>query len=417
MRNSSLHATLEAFTADAGGQLAAATAGGAEIPFELVEEPGATSPLYCYRPLTGTFIRDRGDMLASLPTYAPAARALTGLEGVEAYLRQRGEVRVPTEPRQRADQALRTFLAAVFAERSEFGFEPRRFEAAYAELETALYEGRAVTTVLAPLLGVALDHATTELVLGDGLSLVCGDGFPDAPPEAVWGESEEPNVLAVLRVTQDRASRPPISTARVRFRRLLTALRLFERGGYSIGPIGWARTDQGAWRPVPLSSSGRPRLVTFITADQEDEFRAFCSLIARRVPSSGELAWALSRFEMGCERLAPFEALSDYLLALRALLEPEGPGSGRLSGRLAAICATAEERASLAERVARTISLETAVIAGLAPPEQGGDALVDELAEHLRAVLRDALCGHLTPDLKGLADELLAEAAGVGVRG
>jgi hypothetical protein len=411
VHNSTLHATLEAFTADAAGQLAAATAGGAEIPFELVEEPGGTAPLYCYRPLTAAFIRDRGDMLAALPTYAPAARALTGLEGVEAYLRQRGEVRVPTDPRHRADQALRTFLAAVFAERSEFGLEPRRFEAAYAELETALYEGRCVTTVLAPLLGVALDHATNELVLGDGLSLVRGNTFPDAPAEAVWGEGEEPSVLAVLRVTQERAARAPISTARVRFRRLLTALRLFERGGYAIGPVGWSRVDQGAWRPVPLATSGRPRLITFISADQEDEFRAFCSLIARRAPSSGELAWALARFEMGCERLAPFEAMSDYLLALRALLEPEGPASGRLSGRLAAICATPEERAALAERVARAISLERAVIAGLAPREQGGDALVEELAEHLRAVLRDAVCGHLSPDLKGLADEILSQAA------
>jgi hypothetical protein len=65
----------------------------------------------------------------------------------------------------------------------------------------------------------------------------------------------------------------------------------------------------------------------------------------------------------------------------------------------------------MAERVARTISLEKAVIAGVAPPEPGADALVEELAEHLRAVLRDALCGHLAPDLRGLADELLADAA------
>jgi hypothetical protein len=412
VHNSTLHATLEAFTADAAGQLAAATAGGAEIPFELVEESGGgRAPLYCYRPLTGAFIRDRGGMLVALPTYAPAARALIGLEGVETYLRQRGEVRVATEPRERADQALRVFLSAVFAERSQFGFEPLRFEAAYAELEQALYEGRYVTTVLAPLLGLALEHSTKELVLGEGLSLVRGDHFPDAPADAVWGETEEPNVLAVLRVAQDRAARPPLSSARVRFRRMLTALRLFERGGYALGPVAWARADHGTWRPVPLGASGRPRLVTFLSGEHEDEFRAFCSLIARRAPSSGELAWALARFEMGCERLAPFEALSDYLLALRALLEPEGPASGRLAGRLAAICARPENRAELAERVARAISLERAVIAGLAPPEPGADALVDELAEHLRAMLRDALCGHLSPDLRGLADDLLAEAA------
>jgi hypothetical protein len=39
------------------------------------------------------------------------------------------------------------------------------------------------------------------------------------------------------------------------------------------------------------------------------------------------------------------------------------------------------------------------------------DALVAELAEHLRALLRDVLCGHLDSDLCEVADHLLAEAA------
>jgi hypothetical protein len=411
VHNTTLHATLEAFAADAAGQLAAETASGAEIPFEVVEEPGARASLYCYRPLTGAFIRDRVGMLSALPTYAPAARALAALDGVDAYLRQRGEARIPGEARERADAALRAFLSYVFAERSEFGFDPGKFEKAYAELERALYEGRCVATVIAPLLGIALESSTKELALGDGLSLMRGDAVPDAPAEAIWGNGEEPNVLTVLTVAHDRTARSPVSTARGRFRRILTALRLFERGGYALGPIGWARTDAGAWRTVSLGSSGRPRFVTFISAEHEDELRAFCSLIARRAPTSGEVAWALARFEMGCERLAPFESLTDYLLALRALLEPEGPGSGRLAQRLAAICAKPEDRAHLAQRTAHAISLERAVIAGLAPAEPGVDALVDELAEHLRALLRDVICGHLDPDLRAVADELLAEAA------
>jgi len=411
VHNTTLHATLEAFAADAAGQLAAETAGGAEIPFEVIEEPGARASLYCYRPLTGAFIRERLGMLAALPTYAPAARALAALEGVDAYLRQRGEPRIPGEARERADAALRAFLSNVFAERSEFGFDPPKFEKAYEELERALYEGRCVATVIAPLLGVALESSTKEIALGDGLSLMRGDAVPDAPAEAVWGNGDEPNVLAVLTVAHDRTARSPVSTARGRFRRILTALRLFERGGYALGPIGWTRTDTGAWRTVALGSSGRPRFVTFISAEHEDELRAFCNLVARRAPTSGEVAWALARFEMGCERLAPFESLTDYLLGLRALLEPEGPGSGRLAQRLAAICAKPEDRARLAERTAHAVSLERAVIAGLAPAETGVDALVDELAEHLRALLRDVICGHLDADLRSVADELLAQAA------
>jgi hypothetical protein len=409
VRNSALHATLEAFTTDAGGQLAAETASGAEVPFELTEERGGRARLYCYRPLTGEFINERLGLLTALPTYAPAARALTELEGVSSYLQLRGEGRIPSEPRERADAGLGLFLAAVFEERNQFGFDPRRFESAYAELERTLYDGQCLSTVIAPLLGVSLDPQTSELALGDGLSLVSGDTLPDAPPDAVWGEGEEPNVLAVLSIVQDREVRPPVAVARTRFRRILTALRLFEHGGYALGPIAWTRADTGAWRTVPLGASGRPRLTTVIPAAQEDELRGFLNLISKRAPLSGELSWALTRFVMGCERLAPFEALTDYLLALRALLEPEGPESGRLAERLAAICAKPEERAALTERTYDAISLEGAVIAGLAPAEPGVDALVDELSENLRALLRDMVCGHLDPDVRALADELLGE--------
>src|SRR5690242_7727611 len=172
VRNTTLHGVIEAFATEAAMQLTAETSSGAEIPFELVETAGGPRgrvPLYCYRPLTGTFIRDRLGLLAATATYAPALRALSGLDGVEAYLRQRGEARIPSERRECADAALRVFLSTVFAERTEFGFDPDRFEAAYAELEQAVYEGRAVTTVVAPLLGIALDPETSEIALGEGL--------------------------------------------------------------------------------------------------------------------------------------------------------------------------------------------------------------------------------------------------------
>jgi hypothetical protein len=403
---------IEAFASEAAMQLTAETASGAEVPFELIETTGGPRgrvPLYCYRPLTGTFISDRLGLLSGMPTYVPALRAVGGLDGVEAYLRQRGETRIPDDRRQCADAALHAFLLAVFADRTEFGFDEVRFETAYEELERALYEGRALTTVVAALLGIALDPETTEIALGEGLSLMSGDALEDAPPEVVWGDDEEPHVLLVLTVAQDRAAPAPVSIARARFRRTLSALRLFERGGFAVGPVAWTRIDDGAWHSVALGGSGRPGLPRRIAPEQEDELRGFCNLVARRVPRSGEIAWALARFEMGCERLAPFEALTDYLLALRALLEPEGPASGRLSGRLAAICAPPEDRAAVAERTAHAISLERAVIGGLAPAHPGVDTLVDELAEHLRALLRDVLCGHLDSDLCAVANDLLAQ--------
>jgi len=412
VRNATLHRRLEVFTVEASGRLAAETAGGAEMPFEVVEERGAGRvPLYCYRPLTGDFIHGRLALLAGLVSYRTAADALAGCAGLEAYLVARGQARIPTDTGSQARAALQCFLESVFAERSEFGFEPAHFETAYAELERAVYEGHCTVTVVAAVLGITLDPTTTELSLGEGVALIRGDALAEAPTEAVWGDGEEPQVLAVLSVDQERCARPPVSVARARFRRVLTSLRLLQRGGYALAPVAWARTEAGSWRPVAIGGSGRPRLVTRILAEQEDELCAFYELITRRPPGGGELAWALSRFEMGCERTAPLEALTDYLLALRALLEPEGPASGRMAQRLAVICARPEDRAGLAERVAEAISFERAVITGLAAGSADVAALVDELAEHLRSILRDALCGHLDADLRGVADELLAEAA------
>lgn len=408
MRNRTLHGFMLAFADEAALQLSADAADGAGLAFEVVEGTGGRTPLYCYRPLTASFIRERIGVLGRLPAYAPAARALEPLDGVEDYLARLGEPRIPAEPRDRADAALRAFLSRLWAEASDFALAPELFARAYGELEAALYEGRTLETVVAPLLGLELE--TPEVPLGDGLALVRGDAMDDPPP---WPGRTDPPAVLVLTLEQDRGATPALSVARTRFRRFLTALRLFGPGGFALGPLAYRRADAGAWQAVPLGGSGRPRGLTVLPAGQEDEARAFASLVGRRRPRAGEVAWALARFEMGCERLAPFEALTDFLLALRALLEPEGPASGRLAGRLAAICALGPDRAALAERIAHAVSLERAVIAGIAPAEAGVDALVEDLSGHLRALLRDVVCGHLDSDLRAVADGILAEAAGL----
>jgi hypothetical protein len=77
--------------------------------------------------------------------------------------------------------------------------------------------------------------------------------------------------------------------------------------------------------------------------------------------------------------------------------------------RLAAICAAPEERDGLARRLRDTVALERAAIAGRLPSEPAVEALVEDFGSHLRAILRDVLCGHLDPALRTLADGLLTE--------
>ncbi|MDX6641971.1 MAG: hypothetical protein QOF12_2982, partial [Solirubrobacteraceae bacterium] len=86
-------------------------------------------------------------------------------------------------------------------------------------------------------------------------------------------------------------------------------------------------------------------------------------------------------------------------------------------GRLAALCAMPDERHALAERAAHAVSLERAVVAGLAPDGDDVDALCGELGGHLRALLRDVLCGHLDSDLREVSDHLLRSGEQVGVHG
>src|SRR5262245_21844951 len=215
MRNRQLHDALAAFVEEAAWQLAAETADGAEIPFEIVRGGRRDSPLYCYRPLTADFIDQRVGLLTRLPSFLPAVHALSGLGGVDRYLEGRGERGYPAENRSRAEFALRVFLGRVFEETTDFELRPERFDRAYAEVESALYDGRTETAVIAPLLGV--DIASPEVALGEGLTLVQGDAFPEeAPTDALWAPgAQRPHVLAVLRWEAAAGDLTPVAHGRV----------------------------------------------------------------------------------------------------------------------------------------------------------------------------------------------------------
>jgi hypothetical protein len=224
------------------------------------------------------------------------------------------------------------------------------------------------------------------------------------PDEAAW-DGEHPNALVYVTGDDDGVA----ADAPTRARRVVTALRLYDSARVAMGPAAWIRTAGGPWQVVATGAGGRPDGTLVIALDAEDELRAFCNLVWRRIPRRGELAWALRRYELGCERPAS-QRLSDHLIALRALLEPEGPASGLLGERVAALCADELERAEVAERVTHAAALERAIIAGHGGGV-GAVALADELAGHLRAILRDVLCGHLDADLRSVADALLTTAA------
>ena len=385
-----------------GGEITA----GAEVAFEVVAQPSRLhrTPLYCYRPLTDAFIGERMQTLSRLPSHGVAVAQLAAADGLDGYLAQRGATRVPADPRQCAEVALRALLDDVFDDQSDFELHPERLAAALVRLDEGCAPGADEIVVMAALHGLAL--AGSELALTRGLLLAQPDAISGVPVDLAVGGDDGPHLLAVLTIDGGDVD-SAVARARAVLRDLLRSLRLFGDGRVTLGSMAYSRVGGGSWRPLILGLGGRPRGMLVVTPEQEDELRAFCSLVSRRAPHANEVAWALSRFEMGCERPSDSEALSDYLLALRALLEPEGPSSGLLAGRLAALCAEPERRAALAERVAHAVALERSIVAGNAEIA-GGDALVQAIGDHLRALLRDVICGHLDADLDRVADDLLS---------
>ena len=399
MHNRAMHDTLAAFVAEAAHQLSEEVAGGAEISFELAEQRGASSPLYCYRPMSDAFIAERSGMLGRLPSFTSAARALAELPNLPGYLHARG---VAADRRSPGEGALTAFLCAVWSEATDFTLDAERFEAAYEELERIGYAGCSLSVVVAAVEGLVLE--SDRVALGGGLNLVRAGALPEQPADL---RADPFATLAVLELHAGAGESPSLAAAGRRLRRLQSALRLWDPSEPGVGPLAWARTDGGPWLMVPLScGTRRADEDCLLAVEEEDSLRAFCSLVARRSPRSGELAWALRRFELGCERMLALDALTDWLMAARALLGEPGDEQ-RVWERLSAICAPEDQRSALAARLRDAAGLERRLIAGVVLPDPALEALALELGDHLRAVLRDVLCGHLDPQLRRIADELI----------
>jgi hypothetical protein len=396
MRNRALHDALRDFALEAAALLTEDLKDGAEVEFDVVDEGGGRGPaLYRYEPRTGAFIDERWPRLRELPASERACAELGA--GASAWLRVNGLRGEQAEP------ALRAMLQRLYEDATSFGFPEERFDRVYREVELTLYRDAVRARVIAPVRGAWMEAARVEL--GDGLSIVRGDRFD--------GPHERSDLLCVLE--RDVPADDPIPTAEAagRFAEVVTALRLWAPGGVALGAPGWRQTDQGRWQPVGIGSGAPPRGSEWmLAAGEEQAFREFFTAIAGARPPE-TVAWALHRFEMGCERPGDGEALSDYLLALRALLDATSDaGQASLALRLAALCAEEGMRHEVQSRLEAALVLERFVMGravALPPDASSPSELVAEVENHVRALLRDVLCGYLDADLKAVADDILID--------
>jgi hypothetical protein len=415
VRSLQLQAALSDFVEQAAVRLQANVEAGEEVPFELDSRSArrGSSPLYCYRPLTGAFIAERMRALRALPAHARAVALLEGHDALERYLASSGNDRPRKGARRQVEAALLEMLSDVFEEQTDFKLQTERLQRALDRLDGPALAAAGEVTLVATLHGLTI--SSPELQLTRGLSIARPDAHQGMPEQALpaQGAHAEDDHMLVVFTAREQDPRTALAQGMDVVRELLRALRLFGDGRIVLGSLAFTRLGQSSWNTIALGLGGRPHGMLVLTAEQEDELRAFCNLVSRRAPHANEIAWALKRFEMGCERASEYEGISDHLLALRALLgapsqlEPGCTPDGLLAGRLAALCATPERRSALVERTLQAMALERQVVAGTAVERTRGLVLARDLSDHLRSLLRDVVCGHLPSDLASLADELL----------
>ncbi len=418
-----------AMAQDAAKRFHELVAEGNEIPY-VVHEPGSGSPLCEYEPQTARFVRDHAASLRDLDSFGSACAALevTNLGG--AYLEAAG-IPVPEDPRRRSELASVVFLARLWQDSTDFSLDGTRLDDSINELEAGGEPAVDEIEVVVQLRGLQmpidrLELATATIVRSDVVEIPAEARSPEGTGTAGW----QPTFVAVARIgEQADGEEAPDAGARAvgAFRALVTSLRLFKAGGVGLGPHAWARGANDRWRRI-ATGEGRPRPGGYVLATEElsDLVALSRALAGRSTPFgrpatarpgfAGALARAVSRFELGLERAAALEALNDYLLSLRFVLEGGGPADLGLPMRVAALCSEPGERAVTKNVVDRALALERELWTGEPAAAGEGPATVTTTIEELaRAILKDAACGHLGTDLRATADEiLLADGLRIG---
>ena len=435
MRDLVVREALKTMAHDAAKRFRELVAAGEQIPYD-VEESGSGSALPQYIPLTERFIGDHAPALLEIDSFGSGCAAIESADLAAPYLEELAFA-VPPDPRKRGELAGVAFLCRLWEGSTDFSLDAERLTSAIAELEAGGEATEDEIEVVVPVRGLQLPATRLELATA---TIVRADTV-DVPAEARSNEGAgvagwESVFLAATRVgtregEEEDEAEPDVGARAVSsFRQLITTLRLFKAGSVSLGPYAWTRAGTNRWRRI-ATGGGRSRPGGYRLAEQElGDLAALSRTLAYRSSpfarstaagpgTSRVLVRAISRFEAGLERSVVLEALNDYLLALRFLLEGGGPAELSLSMRVSALCAEPDDRDEIKGVVDRGLALERELWGGgLAVARDDGPApseVTDAIEDLLRAILRDAACGHLGSDLRSTADEiLLADGLAVG---
>ena len=325
MHNRALHDSLAAFVEEAAWQLAEEVSGGAEIPFELDATPTRSRAAVLLPAADRALHRPAGRdarPAALVPAGGAGPRGAARPARATCASRGRrvpaGDARAAPTPRCRRSSAR---SGATPPTSSSTPSASRPPTPSSRRSPTPAARSRSCST---PVEGLVIE--SDEVPLGEGLALVRGDDARRRARRPRRRPARDRRVLALESKRRrpraraaGRAPAPPADRAAPVGRRRARA-RPDRLGAHRRQRLDG---DPARHRPAPPE-----RATACSRAEEEDPLRAFCGLVARRTPRAGELAWALRRFELGCERASAVEALTDWLLAARALFaEPTAPAT------------------------------------------------------------------------------------------
>jgi hypothetical protein len=404
VRDRLLNDSLTRLASEAAIRLSSLVAGGDQIPFDVDADSGDDSLFYSYKPLTSRYVRERESELRGLEAFGSARDAVAATGIAAAYLEARGE-QVPTEPGERAAQMLTVFLASLWDGCTELALDHDRLQNALAVLEAETRGAEEADILIAPIVGLRMP--LPRLQLPHGVQIIRADAI-EAPIEAMRSEGMgraawEPQFLALAEQGEGDDS---AEGAMGQLRELISVMHLFKPGSIGLGPHAFAPTGEDRWARLatgaPATRSGGYEL----DESEAVALAEFAATLEARPDPDGALSWAVGRFELGCGRDSALEGLSDHLLALRAVLDGQGPVGASLPMRASALIADDTfDRIEAREQIEHALELERALMNG--SPSLPGLALAGWIEEGVRRILRDAALGELSSDLNTAADETL----------
>lgn len=408
MHDSVLNEALKRLAAEASTRFSSLVATGDEIPFDVAENNGESSHFYRYVPLTSNFIDSHAAELSSLPGYGPARGAVVASGVAAPFLESRG-LPVASDPDVRAESMIEIFIRELWEGTTAFSLDLSRVEQALAKLEVTARDIHEADLLIAPLNGFEMTPSEVELF--GGVRIVQADSV-DAPLEATSSEGSErsawqPAYLAMVPLS-DTSDGP--RAALEALRNLVRALRLFKEGSVGLGPYAFAPVGDDSWRRMETGATPNRPGSYFLIESEVPRLEEFIRSFAEGSPPIDRLAFAEQRFQYGCERSRPLDALSDHLLVIRSALGGEGVIDAPLSARAAALITGQADDVKSRERIEAAMDLELSLVNGEDSMTAGNESsayLAAWIEDSARHILREAVLGNFGANLNVTAEEIL----------